>query len=74
MLFRSKGPEAVFREVKLFVKEMKQVADLARSVLLVLIGETDASKKLELEQQQFSDTTLRCVADDATKVLRAFSL
>jgi len=70
--WQKKSPQEVFAEVKLRVSMMAEIVDLARSVILDLAEEIDAGRKTELEKQQLSELTLRCVADDAAKILQAF--
>ena len=70
--FQAKSPKDVFAEASPRVSMMTEVANLARFVILELVGEVDGDRKAELEKQQLSESTLRCVANDADQVMRAF--
>jgi len=70
--WQAKSPQDFFAEVWPRVTMMKDIVNLARTVILELVGEVDARRGAELESQQLSETTLQCVADDACRVVRAF--
>jgi hypothetical protein len=71
--WEKKTAQDVYDEVRLRVSMMKPVVDLVRPVILELAEITDSEKRLNLERQQFSGTTLQCVANDARQVMRAFA-
>ena len=72
--WQAKSPQEVFAEVEPRLSMMTEVVNLARLVILELVGEVDSNRKTELERQQLSELTLHCIAEDAAKVLRAFQL
>jgi hypothetical protein len=72
--WQAKLPKDVFAEVQLRLSTMTEIADLARSLILELVGEIDGDKKLELKKQQLGDLTVGCVTGAAGKILQALQL
>jgi len=70
--WKAKSPQQVFIEVQLRFSMMTEIADLARVLILDLVGEMDGNRKTELEQQQLSESALISIADDAANVLESF--
>ena len=71
--WEKKTAQDVYDEVGLRVSMMKAVVDLVRPVILELAEIADSEKRLHLERQALSGTTLQCVANDAHQVMRAFA-
>ena len=69
--WQAKRPQDVFEEVKPSLRAMREVTELARFVILELVGEVDKNKRSELERQQLSDSTLRCVTDDSRRIIQS---
>jgi hypothetical protein len=70
--WRAKTPEDVFNEVKLHVRAMTKVVNLARLVILETVREVDSNRRTELKRQQLSESTLVSIAQDAATVLQTF--
>jgi hypothetical protein len=70
--WEAKTPQEVFAEAAVRLNMMKEIADLARLIIYELAEEAGGSRKENLENQQFSNSRLQCVAADAGLVLRAF--
>ncbi len=70
--WKRKAPQEVFEEVRPRVNMMKEVADLARSIISELAEGAGVRKREDMEKQQLSTETLQCIADDAGQVMRAF--
>lgn len=71
--WKKKAPQEVFDEVRPRVSMMKEVVDLARSIVSGLAQESGGQKRENLEKQQLSKRTLQCIADDAGQLMRALA-
>lgn len=68
----TKTPQEVFAEARLHLNEMKEATDFTRLIIIELAGEAGGNRKQNLETQQLSKETLRCVANDAGRVMHTF--
>jgi hypothetical protein len=70
---KTKTAQEVFHEVAPRVSTMKEVVDLAKSIICELAEHAGVKKRENIEEQQFSKETLQQIADDAGQVMRAFA-
>jgi len=70
--WKKKSPQEVFDEVRPRVSMMKDVVDLAKSIISELAEDAGVEKWENMERQQLSKETLQAIADDAGEVMRSF--
>jgi AbiU2 len=64
--------QQVWNEFRPRLDMMKEITNLAQFIILELAQEFGGERRENLEKQQLSPSTLRCIAKDATRVLEAF--
>lgn len=72
-LWKKKTMTDVYVKVAAQVNAMKEIVNLTREVILEVAEIAGNDRRSQLERQQLSETTLKCVADDARKVFLAFA-
>jgi lambda repressor-like predicted transcriptional regulator len=70
--WEAKTPQEVFGEASVRLNMMKEITDLAQSIICELVEEFGGNWKEDLEKQQLSNNTLQCITDDAGLVMCAF--
>jgi len=70
--WNAKTPQVVFHEASVTPNMMKEITELAQSIICDLAEGFGGIKRVNIERIQLSNNTLQCIADDAGLVMGAF--
>ena len=70
--WKAKTRQEVTAEADVRLNMMKEIISLAQLIIYELAEEAGNNKKENLQKQQLSDETLRCIANDADQVMHTF--